>query len=260
MNNTRFFVAMMVGAIAVAGANAQTYRWTWSPTTGPNNNIAYNPNGGAVRTIDSTFNASTNRFTYDVEFSNRDTNGYWLVVSPGANPKGHAGELAILFVDASTTTPTVLSYAYNGQNGHSSWFDGSPAAGTQAPDLIRSSLKNSSWVNNVSVHDSAAGRRISLDINATAIQNHTPRYPGPGGVTEWTGVGFKEKFGIWFHPVKGLQTEYNCHTGGLKKWNFQKEGWVDGSHLETVPEPMSMTALALGMAAMARKRKAKKSA
>lgn len=265
MKHTLRLSSVFLAGLALMGAaQATTYRWTWSSAGHVNGNqpgggdLWYNANGGAVRNINTTYNANSQRFTYDVEFGAQDTNGYWLVVSPGENPKGHAGQLAIFFVDASTSTPAVLAYAYNGVNGHQSWQDGSPMAGVQAPDLIQSSLTNSNFVNALQVQNLAdGGRRISMDLNATAIQGHLPKYPGPQGQSEWTGTSFGNRFGIWFHPVKGLQTQYT-QGGALSSWSFRQEGWVDGGNLEAVPEPATMTALGLGVAAMLRKRKAKK--
>ena len=242
----------------VASASATTYRWTWNSLGSTNGaqpgggELFYNPAGGQIKNIDAQFNQSNANLKYEVNFKDRQTDGLWLVLSPGENPKGHAGQLSIFFLDASGSQPTLLAYSYNGVNGHQSWKDGSPAAGTQAPDLILSSLKTTDWINSLSVVNVAGGgQKFSFDINAAAIQNHTPKYPGPQGQSEWTGSAFGNKFGIWMHTVNGLETSYQ--NGALKSWTYCEEGWVDGGNLQTVPEPGSMTALGLGIAAMLRR-------
>ena len=253
-------VALSVSMIGVASAS--TFRWTWSsvghtngaqPTGG---NLFYNPAGGGIDALQIDYNSTTKNFRYDVTFDNTQTNGFWAAVSPGDNPKGHAGELALFYFDASAGSPVLSAYAYNGVNGGNSYKDGSPAPGTQTPDFIRSSLTNSSWINNLSVSDSGGKRRMIFDIDATSINNHTPAYPGPGGIAEWTGAAFGNKIGIWFHPAKGVTSSYS--NGKLTNFHVGQEGWLDGDNLQTVPEPATMTALGLGLAAIARRRRAKK--
>lgn len=254
---------MVVAGVLGSSAHASTFRWTWTSAGHVNGNqpgggeLFYNAGGGGINSIVADYTPGSKRLRYEVEFNNRQTNGYWLAVSPGPNPKGHAGELALFYFDASSSTPALLAYAYNGVNGGNSYLDGSPAAGTQAPDFILSSKTSNHWINQLSVVNGPSNtRKMIFDIDATQIQNHVPLYPGPGGPSEWTGASFAERFGIWFHPLKGLQTSYNAN-GSLKTLHKSAEGWLDGQNLETVPEPMTMTALGLGIAAFMRKRKAR---
>jgi hypothetical protein len=260
LQKSGLLVAVMTLA---ATSQATTYRWTWQSQGHVNGaqagggELFYSSGGGNIKTIETSFDSETNRFTYEAILGNQSTNGLWLAVSPGANPKGHAGELALFYVDASAAQPALLAYAYNGVNGHNSWRDGSPQSGIQPPDMILSSLTSSNWINNFVVENLVnGGKRFAFDIDATAVQNHMPKYPGPGGQSEWTGAEFGQKFGIWNHTVKGLQTTYN--EGALASWSYTHEGWVDGGNLETVPEPTSMAALGLGVAAIFRRKKAKR--
>lgn len=254
-----FRIMLGVAAIAmVAGANAQDTRfWEWNKGDDQQGTGA-----GEVQFIRSSFNTVTNRLTWSVNFaatgSGAKANGFHLVMSPGDNPKGHAGELAILYFDASTlNAPQLTAYNYNGFNGASSFQDGSPQNGVQAPDKIKSSVLSTDWINSLSATNNNDGTRtLSFDIDATAINNHTPLYPGN---SPWTGARYGEKIGIWFHGYTGLQTSYGT-DGFLSSLSRQGEGWVDLNDKSTspVPEPASMAALGLGVAAMIRRRKSAK--
>lgn len=264
--NFRIALFAIAAVSVVSGAQAVNYRWTWTSAgfvNGPQpggGNLAYNNGGGGINSIVTDFDTATNQLKYEVEFNNTQTNAFWLAMSPGDNPKGYAGELALFYMDASSATPVLTAYGYNGFNGDSSFWDGSQVTGTQAPDLILSSKNSMSWINNLQVTDAGGKRTMKFDIDATLVNNHNPLYPGPGGIAEWTGSEFADKMGIWFHPVKGAQTTYHTTgalTGGLKTFSYSHQGWLDGDNLHTVPEPATMTALALGLAAIARKRKSK---
>jgi len=256
--NKKIIASVALAMVLVGAASATTYKWTWNSATHVDGNQAgggdlwYNAGGGGVKTITSEFNTANNNLKYEVNFSTQQTNGYWLALSQGDNPKGHAGELALFYFDASQSAPVLLAYNYNGVNGDTSHYDGSQAAGTQAPDLILSSKTTTNWINQLQVINNIDGTRtMKFDIDATTINNHVPLYPGN---TPWDGAEFGNKMGIWFHQVKGLSTTYNA-GGGLNTWNHQGAGYLDGSNLQTVPEPMTMTALALGLAGVARRRR-----
>lgn len=258
---------LAVAAISiVSGASATTYRWTWTSAGHTNGaqpgggDLHYSNFGGNINTIFTEFDTVTNRLKYEVEFNESSTNAYWLAMSPGPNPKGYAGELAIFYMDATTSTPVLTAYGYNGVNGDNSYKDGSQLANTQAPDLILSSKTSNSWINSLTSTVAGGKRTLKFDIDATEINNHVPLYPGPGGVAEWTGAEYGNKMGIWFHQVKNASFTYHSTgnlKGGVKTFHYDKQGYLDGSNLQTVPEPATMTALALGLAAIARKRRAK---
>ncbi|MBL8086567.1 MAG: PEP-CTERM sorting domain-containing protein [Chthonomonas sp.] len=235
--------ALVVFAAAgmVVGANA-TFR-TVTVNNPPQNNA-----GGKINSVTATTTGT--EFSWYANFSNNPsgkmTNGYWVVVSPGANPKGHAGELAIFYMDASGATPTLTAYAYNGQNGNSSWaVPGdkilSSKRASDLPDIL--DLTNQT--------ESNGSKTIGFKIKSAKVNNFVPANPGS---TPWTGANFGNEIGIWFHPVVELSSGYNS-SGFLTKWNYKAEGWYDAEHVKTVPEPATLGALALGAAVVLRRRK-----
>jgi len=213
-------------------------------------NPPQNSNGGKINWIKATNDVPSGDFSWTANFSDspsgKKTQGYWVVVSPGPNPKGHAGELAIFFMDTTKASPILTAYAYNGVNGSNSW---------QTPgDFIMSSQTGAGVAATKSLTYTNNGdgtRTIGFKVDNTIINSFSPANPGS---TPWTGAYFNEKIGIWFHPVTDLKTAY-AHDGKLTKWQFGAEGWYDDYNVQTVPEPATMTAMALGLAAIARKRR-----
>ena len=231
-----------------------------------------NEGAGRIQSIRAEFNPTTNRFLWDVTMNTSvggQTVGYWLAISPGPNPKGHAGELALIYFDASnivdetSVTPRVTVYNYNGINGASSYMDGSPDAGVQTPDRIWSSLSTAgtSPVSQMYASDSGTTRRFYLEMDASIIQNHVPLYPSAQG-DEWTGVAFAEKIGIWFHPVRGLNAQYGTDPSlasynWLTNWTIQGQSWLDSQNFNTqlIPAPGSIALLAIsGLVGLRRRR------
>jgi len=229
--------AAAVAAIGVVGsANAGSYLWNWNvgDPGSPNNN------GGVIESIHSSFNTNTKHFTWNVLFSNQVTTGYTLAVNKGPNPKGHGGELALLYLDASSQANVkVTAYAYNGQNAFNSWKDGDGnTAGNQTPDKILSKSDNG-WILNAQSQDIGSKRLISLTIDASLINGHAPDY---GVSSDWTGICFGEKIGLWFHPMTGVSASYG-QDGFLTAWSRTGEGWFDASNRGTTLIPLPSAAL-----------------
>jgi len=252
-------ISTLLAATAAGSANAELfYQYTRNQ-----------PSNQWYSTIVAEFAPSTNRFKWEFT-SGTQVNGYWLVVSPGPNPKGHPGELAIIYFDAKTLTangsitPTVTIYNYNGLNNASSWNDGSPAAGVQTPDRIWSSLNASdaASIMQLSATDNGTSRRFVLELNASAIQNHVPLYPNPDG-DDWTGLAFGAKLGTWFHPMSGMTTSYGTNPDAanfnfLTSFGFAQQQPFDTTNLTTqlVPAPGAVALLGLAGLAGARRRRA----
>lgn len=249
-------MAMAALALSSSAGLAATYQFNWSAGQNMVNNSA-----GAFDSITATFDTGTQRFVWDVVFSNQITQGYTLAVNNGPNPKGIAGELALIHFDASTSfnSPKVTVYAYNGQNVINSWSDGNANVnGNQTPDLIKSA-NDTSWINSAQVTDFSGKRRFLLDVNVASINAHNPLYPGNSG--DWTGVQFDQMIGLWFHTFKGLSTSYGSH-GQVTGWNFNTQGWFDAANIATVqiiPLPAAAWTGLVGLAGvgyLTRKRRA----
>ena len=86
--------AALVSAVAIASlassAEAGFWRWTYN-----------NPSHTWFKSMTAEFDPATKRFKWDFT-TGTQTNGYWLALSPGPNPKGHAGELACRLGDAQS--------------------------------------------------------------------------------------------------------------------------------------------------------------
>ena len=250
MIRTALSVAALAAACSVASADV--YSWEWNA-----GDTGTSSNGGAIENIDMRFNTASERFIFDVTFSDQISNGYTLAVSPGDNPKGHAGELALLYFDATDMNNVrVNAFAYNGLNAQTSYYDGSPDGGVQAPDQIQSSLNAiDAAMISATASDNAGQRTFTLALDASVINAHVPANPGPNGPGEWTGLAYESLMGIWFHPVTNLQTGYGA-DGYLESWSGQ-QGWLDGTNFSTsVPAPATSAILAvLGFGGRHRRRR-----
>lgn len=253
----RLALSAIVFAVSGIAASAHADFRRWDFTFGQ---VPTNPAAGRITTIKTEFDADNNRFLWDVSFdvSTVVTRGFWLAISPGPNPKGHPGELAIMFFDATnlgddtTVTPKLTIYNYNGVGNSSSFMDGSPAAGTQTPDRIFSSLNPgaASSIMQLSASDTGNTRRFVVELDASIVQNHNPLYPNPQG-DDWTGLAFGSKIGIWFSHFGGLTTAYgtdpaNPNYNYLTQWSYANHGWLDGANYNTqlVPTPGALALLA----------------
>lgn len=252
MNRIAKTFSIVALAALTLSAHAVTYRWSFDADNSPQGTAA-----GRTTAATAYYEQEREYFGYSVTMnpnsSGQLANGFWLAVSNGPNPKGISGELAIFYFDATTTTPTLTAYGYNGINGNNSFLDGSIQSGTQAPDRIASSLTNPNLLRSIGVSNNADGSRtMSFDIRGSLINNHTSPY---GNAADWQGVDFGNKFGIWYHPVTGLRSEYN-QEGFLTKFTPHKQGYIDLANetTEAVPEPATMATLGLGVAGLLRRR------
>lgn len=250
--------AIVVGLGLASSASAGTYAWNWQ--VGDIGTSGMSTNGGAIESIYASFNTTTKQLTWNATFSNQIARGYTLAVSKGPNPKGHAGELALLYFDAeSLSSPKLTVYAYNGQNLQNSWRDGNGnVGGNQTPDLIKGK-NDTSYILNIEAKNVGTKRQFNLTIDTSAINSHTPLYPS--GDDDWTGAQWAQKLGLWFHPVKGLDAGYNSN-GSLKKWDITGQGWLDladcdTDNMQVVPLPTAgamASAALLGVAGIRRRR------
>lgn len=253
-------VALIATIASAKSASASLHIWDWTPASTDGSNLGYSDEGGRINSIHAEFDTNTKTLQWLVNFGNVpghsswDTDGFTLALNNGPNPKGHAGELALIYFDASHSSPILTAYGYNGQNSISTYYDGSERSGNQFPDLIGGTRSSSPWVDNLIVRTESDGSRtLGFEIDASSIIGHSPMHPGPGGIADWFGTGFDDGLGIWMHPFAELDTSY---TGGyLSSWSAKKEGWLDGSNFTTVPEPGTIALLGIGAVTLIRKRR-----
>lgn len=235
-----------VVAVALAGSAFGGVVWTFDT-----NNLApyttVNADAGLVSNLHTEFDTNTDKFVWNVTFSDgvaKNSNGYWLVVSTGANPNGTAFQHAIIYFDAiNLAAPKVSIYRYNGGNDATSYQN--PA------DLLASSQVVSPTNIVASASQAAGARTFNLSLDATVINNLF----GPPTNPNWEGIEFGQQLGIWFHPTAGTVTTYN----GSQLTFFgatQAAGWYDGALIQTVPSAGSTALLALGGLIAARRRRA----
>lgn len=249
----KLFAIGCVAMCAAAGAaSANVYTWEWNP-----GDHGVNNNGGTFHHILARYNTNTQKLLFELTFADQVSNGYTLALNDGPNPKGHAGELALVYFDATNMGDVRTSiYAYNGLNTQTSYLDGSPVSGNQSPDRILSSIDPVAGLAiSATAWDHGNLRTFRLELDASDINSHIPMYPGPQGPSEWTGIQFDDLMGIWLHPVKNLSTSYN-EAGFLTHWSGT-QGWIDGSNFTTdVPAPgFAAITLASGLAGLRRRRR-----
>ena len=211
----------MLTAIFASSATADTYRF-----------VRANPSGGSaggdITLVDTAYNNESEVLRWTAVFQESTTGllpaGFNLAINgTGQNPKGHDGELALFYFDASDINNPVLNvFAYNGLTSvrpQTSYRDGSRASGTQAPDPILTSLDASDVANNdiqLSVVDGvlASGERTRtfvFQLDATQIQQHVPLHAGNITTGEvWQGAQFESRLGYWFHSNSAITTNYNA--------------------------------------------------
>jgi len=199
-------------------------------------------NGGDIQHVMTSYNESSGELVFSMKVTD-EADGFTVAINDGPNPKGHAGEMSLFYFDGTAADPTVTAYAYNGKNTQTSWMDGAPETGTQAPDQIATSMDPGSPFNYVEMTVDENGDKImSFSVDANVLGDHVPANPGPGGADEWSGAQFGEDVGIWLHPVRGLETSYD-DNGYLDQWSIEGQGWYDTANqpteekIETVYEP-----------------------
>lgn len=242
--------------LAAQAASASIYQWDWQ--RGDPGSYDLNDAGGRFESVLATFDDATDRLTWSMTFTNQVTKGFTLALNNGPNPKGHAGELVLLYIDVRDhSLPVLTAYGYNGKNSQTSWNDGDGnAAGNQAPDVIKPAIDRDTWVNDLSVSDHAGKRTITFDIDATDLIDRTPKYPDPSG-DPWYGIGFAEKLGLWLHPFTRFDVGYD-EGGQITGLTTGGGGWFDGSNFTTtmIPTPGALALGALGTLMTLRRRRA----
>jgi cysteine-rich repeat protein len=191
--------------------------------------------GGRITHNEAVYDTGTGLLTYDITIDHDGSHkaeGFTVALNDGPNPKGHA-ELALLFFDATGTSPVLTAYAYNGLNTRTSYFDGSSASGTQAPDRILSANDQPFWVLDIRATDTGSAMVFSFTIDTVPIRLHQPLYNG--STWPWYGIGFDELAGQWLHTYKNLHTAYDAH-GWLTDYSGNGFGFIDSADRATTSE------------------------
>ena len=205
--------------------------------------------GGLITAIDTSYVPSEQMFTWSHTIEpNEDgtpSDGFWLVVSDGENPKGDADEYAILFGDL--TNQRLTAYLYNGVNSSNSWRNPGVYLQSFDADLMIEQPASSSTGTTVSFQIDVSGIN-SLDVNA--IPGYPDYQPQPN--IDWDGIAFGRQLGIWFHPTAGGSFEYN-EAGEITTFRPGSAGWLDGKNYQAtrVPEPGVLYLVGLGALAFA---------
>lgn len=261
-----------IGALMLCAgaANASVFQWDWE--RGDPGSYGINDNGGRFGSVSATYDSNTNVLDWSVTFTNDVTEGFTLALNNGPNPKGHAGELALIYVDASAAVDParggdadvmLTAYAYNGKNSNNSYRDGDGnTGGNQTPDIIMDATQRNDWVLDASVVDINGSRTISFKVDASMINDHSPMYPDPtlppnaDPKDGWFGLGFGEQLGLWMHPYRDFDAAYDQQTGAIASLGTGGEGWFDGRDFTTTPTPGAAALLGMSGLAMMRRRRA----
>ncbi|MEM1027182.1 MAG: PEP-CTERM sorting domain-containing protein [Planctomycetota bacterium] len=255
-----------------------------------NTNVGTPAISGTDATIDEVFaqwDENTNYFTWSALYSATDAadlpTGFTLVVNDGPMPKGHLGELAVIYFEAEeqfegnlSAPSTVSAYAYNGGSSASahrtSDFRDVQSQTPAPPDQIATSRDGSLNVIDTEFQEfEDAGRQhrfVRLVFDASSINSHVPLQPSIDTMDNdapltWTGIQFAQMIGIWFHPFNNINPEYDAN--GFLEFGVAgptvNEGWqvvrnnygffdVDNLQAVKVPEPASAMLLLAGTAAL----------
>ncbi len=270
---------LTTGLLGTASANADVYSYHWDRPDGFDGTVGptyVSDEAGTVLSVTAEFDTDTNQLTFLASFEAEAGTGqlpvgFFLVVNDGPDPKGIDSEYAVLYFDAmSDSSPILSAYAYNGENGADSFFDGQLAAGNQTPDPIISSINDSSWVISASSVDNSNTRILSFTIDVSPLVDHSPMY---GDDASWFGMGFEETIGIWLHTYSLLNPEYgadgfflpDASGDSFLSWNDyadlgeQFHGWFDASDEQTespvIPEPATMMLIGTGLASLLGRRR-----
>ncbi len=201
-------------------------------------------NAGDIKNIQTTYDNNNEKFSWSYTIGKNSmgdySDGFWLVVTDGENPKNDANEYAILYGD--TDTNRLTAYEYSGQNNANSY---------STPGNLLASFDN---VFSVDTDLATMERTVSFDIDASDI-NDGNGVENPG---MWKGLNFASKIGVWFHA--STQTLIGYANKEITSFGYDKQGWHDVGNKTTteVPEPGVFALLAIGMIGLrvARKRAA----
>ena len=231
-------VGILFGLTVTANATIYTYNSNnpglFGGSYATNNNLGYD-------SISASFNDANNQFSWEVDYSGANPDGFWLVVSDGPNPKNNPLEYSIFYGDYSSGN--LAAYAYNGNNNAGSWAS-NPFVG----DFSSSMYTSGSDI-------------FGFSIDATTMNGMNL---GP----DWDGAQFAENIGIWFHPTWNLNASFNPADGSILNFTPRSNAWYDTNYdgdcdtndrgcITQVPEPATFALMGLGLLGLTVSRKKK---
>jgi len=183
---------------------------------------------GLITNVATSYDDSTQRLSWEHTIADADSspsNGFWLVVSPGDNPKSNYEELVIFYGDGDNGI--LSAFEYNGQDNSNS-YDNTDMEYFGSFDLAYA--------------DNGTSGTFSFSIDASDINaaNLSPH---------WTGAAFGPRLGIWLHPYLNGSSTYDSE-GQLVSLSHRNAAWYDVANVATsVPDSgstLALFALALG--------------
>lgn len=244
--------------LCTAAASASVH--TWNFAAGMPGDYTLPDRGGSVHSIAASFDDFNSRLTWNINFADRVTEGFYLVITDGQSPLGQSAQHGVFFFDAydvfdadPSASVVMTAYAYNGAPDHRSWLDGdAQTAGTQAADCIKPAT-DSGWIFSASAADvlldgGIPGRSMSFSIDAADIIAHVPMYAAPGA--NWKGAGFADLLGIRLVPAEVFEVDYDA-AGEIEWLGIESFGVFDGRELPTndIPTPGSAALAMIGLSA-----------
>ena len=143
---------------------------------------------------------------YAMKFrSDQGKDGFWLVVTDGANPKGDGTTNAILYGDLANNK--VTAYTYNGENNSNSY-----EAGT-----LLGTYEN--VFSSGGTHPTYGYDMTMFSLDVSGINNALG--------ADFDGVTLGEQAGIWFHQSDGSQFTYGA-DGSITDYSFTSQMFLDG--------------------------------
>lgn len=252
----------VLAALTSSGLSHASVR-TWDYTPGLTSGTSIDNTGGTFRSVRSEYDPATRTLAWSVDFSDRVTQGFSLVLSGGQTPIGRTGEYAIIYFDAAaavtglSSVPRLTAYTYNGRGTPDSW---STVDGLGTPGECIKSLWDSDWIFHASAGDvlldgGIEGRRFSFTIDATDLINHRPALPG-GVFAPWFGTGYGDQLGLWMFTAGVFEAAYGP-TGRMIELGTELRGNLMGGNLPTggIPTPGAAALFAGGLLAAGRRRR-----
>lgn len=262
------YALLVLSLTLCVGANASIHEWSFTPGLPVSGSYTLDNTGGTVHAVHSRFDSSTHRLAWTIDFSDRLTEGFSLVITDGESPIGEPGRHSVIYFDAAqrvrgnAAAPIRLtSFAYNGRADSNSWYDGdgdptNDASLAPTGDCIKSA-NDPAWILSAAVIDlqlpgGVAGRRMSFEIDATDLLAHTPAFNAP---SNWKGTGFSDLLGLYLQTARIFEAEYTP-AGEISWLGTERQGELVGfDFTTTAPSPGAAVLGALGLAGASRRRR-----